>query len=48
MEEAEGAVPQNLEIMGRMKRGTKDSLREEEEVVGDKVKGEDEVLIMMI
>jgi hypothetical protein len=47
LEEAKGAVPQNLGAVTRMKRMTKDSLREEE-AVGDRVKGEKEELIMTI
>jgi hypothetical protein len=48
LKEAKGAVPQNLgAVTWRMKRLTKDSLREEE-AVGDRVKGEEKELIMRI
>ena len=48
MEEAKGAVPQNLGIVTmRMKKVIKDSLREEE-AVGYRVKKEEEALIMRI
>ena len=47
-EGAKGAVSLNLgAVTWRMKRVTKDSLREEE-AVGDRVKGEEEELIMRI